>query len=114
METLQLVEKIAELATEKKGFDIKIVNLSQKDLLFDYFVIISGNVDQHLKAISEFIRKELSKFKIKPIGYEGQSNSKWIILDYGEVIVHIFDSATREIYQLEKLWNDAEVKEYQG
>ena len=111
MESYQLAKRVSELALEKKGFDIKIINLDGINSSFDYFVIISGNVDQHLKAISEHVRKELSREGEKPFGYEGQSNGKWVLLDYGDVIVHIFDKENRAIYRLEALWPTAEIEE---
>lgn len=111
MESYQLAKRISELALEKKGFDVKIIKLNGLSSSFDFFVVISGNVDQHLKAISEHIRKELSREGEKPLGYEGQSNAKWVLLDYVDVIVHIFDKENRGLYRLEKLFPTAEIEE---
>ena len=77
---------------------------------FKFFVLITGSVDQHIKTLSEFIRKELSKEGIKPIGYEGQSNLKWVVLDYFDVMVHIFDPEMREMYRLEELWENVKIE----
>ncbi len=110
MKGYELAKKVAELALNKKGENIKIIDATSHKLHFDYFVLITGVVDQHLKALSEYIRKELSRMGVKPIGYEGQSNSKWVLLDYFDVIVHIFDPNSREIYKLEELWPDVKVE----
>ncbi|MCK5760858.1 MAG: ribosome silencing factor [Candidatus Delongbacteria bacterium] len=110
MKGYELAKKITELALEKKGENIKIIDATSLKLHFEYFVLITGVVDQHLKALSEYIRKELSRMGVKPIGYEGQSNTKWVLLDYFDVIVHIFDPGSREIYKLEELWKDVKIE----
>ncbi|MBN2790275.1 MAG: ribosome silencing factor [Candidatus Delongbacteria bacterium] len=110
MEGYELAKKITELALDKKGENIKIIDATEHKLHFQYFVLITGVVDQHLKALSEHIRKELSKIGVKPIGYEGQSNSKWVVLDYSDIMVHIFDPSFREIYKLEELWPDVKIE----
>ena len=74
----------------------------------DYFVICSGESTTQVKAIEEQIEETLKKEEIRPIGIEGLRNSQWILMDYGDVIVHIFEEATRAFYELEKLWIDAE------
>jgi len=74
----------------------------------DYFVICSGESTTQVKAIEEQIEETFKKDEIRPIGIEGLRNSQWILMDYGDVIVHIFEEATRAFYELEKLWIDAE------
>jgi ribosome-associated protein len=74
----------------------------------DYFVICSGESTTQVKAIEEQIEETLKKEEIRPIGIEGLRNSQWILMDYGDVIVHIFEESTRAYYELEKLWIDAE------
>jgi ribosome-associated protein len=74
----------------------------------DYFVICSGESTTQVKAIEEQIEEALKKEEIRPIGIEGLRNSQWILMDYGDIIVHIFEEATRAYYELEKLWIDAE------
>lgn len=106
----ELAKKISKMALEKKAIDVKIIDIKGLSSVCDYFVIATGSVDQHVKAISEHVRRELSKAKIKPLGYEGQSNMRWILLDYVDVMVHIFDPNTRDLYQLEKLWADAKIE----
>jgi ribosome-associated protein len=73
----------------------------------DYFVICSGESTTQVKAIQEQIEETLKKKGVRPIGIEGRSHSHWILIDYGDVIVHIFEESTRTFYELEKLWIDA-------
>lgn len=76
-------------------------------VIADYFVICSGESSRQVRALAEEIEKKLSKSKILPLNIEGLNNACWILMDYGDVIVHIFDAETRAYYELEKLWLDA-------
>lgn len=73
----------------------------------DYFVICSGDSTTQVKAIAESIEKEFSGKDIKPLGIEGLNYGHWVLLDYGDVVVHVFEKETRAYYNLEKLWMDA-------
>ncbi len=110
MEGYELAKRVVELALEKKGMDISIVDLRGITSSFDFFVVITGSVDQHVRALADHIRKELSRQGDKPIGYEGSNNLKWVLLDYVDVVVHIFDPETRDYYKLETIWNDAKIE----
>ena len=110
MEGYELAKKIAELALDKKGDDILIIDLRDVTSSFDYFVVITGSVDQHVKALGDHIRKELSRSGVKPIGYEGVSNLKWVLLDFVDVVVHIFDPEPSDFYKIESLWKDAKTE----
>ena len=114
MEGYELAKKIADLAMEKKGIDICIADLKGITSSFDYFVIITGSVDQHVKGISDHIRKELSKIGVKPIGYEGVSNLKWVLLDFVDVVVHVFDPESRGFYNLEGIWKDVRIEKMES
>ena len=100
-----------ELALTKKGYDIKILKLSSISSICDYFVIVSGDVDVHVKAIAEAIDDGLRKSGVRPWHKEGIKGGQWILLDYVDVVVHIFNKSVREYYALEKLWGDAPVEE---
>ena len=110
MEGYQFAKRVAELALEKKGIDISIIDLNGLTSSFDYFVVITGSVDQHIKALADHIRKELSREGVKPIGYEGVSNLRWVLLDFVDVVVHIFDPETRDFYKIESIWKDAKIE----
>lgn len=76
-------------------------------VIAEYFVICSGASTTQVRAIVEAIKENFSKNRIRPIGIEGLNYSHWVLMDYGDVIMHVFEDETREYYQLEKLWLDA-------
>jgi len=99
--------EIARLALDKKASDL--VLLEMKDLVpyTDYFIVCSGESTQQVRTISGHIEEGLARRKIKPLGVEGQGAGRWVLLDYNDVIVHVFERETREFYMLERLWLDA-------
>lgn len=95
----------ADAAEEMKALDVVILDVSERTSLTDFLVIASGTSDTHLKSISEHIQDTMRndwKARAKP---QGTAESFWMVLDYGDVIVHIFDADTREFYDLERLWS---------
>jgi ribosome-associated protein len=80
-------------------------------MIADYFVICSGESTTQVKAIAEFIEQEFSSKNIKPLGIEGLDYSHWVLIDYGSVIIHVFEKETRAYYSLERLWLDAKTIE---
>jgi ribosome-associated protein len=98
---------IAEAADEKKAFDILILDLRGLTYLADYFVICSGSTATQVGAIADQIMQVLAMHGVRTSHVEGQAGSTWVLMDYGDVVVHIFDEQTRIYYSLEKLWNDA-------
>lgn len=97
----------ASAATAKKAKETVILELKGLTIIADYFVICSGDSTTQVKAIAEHIDAELRKKAIKPLSIEGLSYARWVLIDYGDVIVHIFEDETRAYYELEKLWLDA-------
>jgi len=108
---LKLARKIGLLALDKKGFDVKILKLQNISTVCDYFVIASGDVDVHVKAIANNLIDELKTEGIRPYHVEGLNAGNWILVDYVDVVVHIFQEKTRNFYALEKLWGDAPIEE---
>ena len=108
---LTIARKAGKLALSKKGFDVKILKLKNISSICDYFVIVSGDVDVHVKAISDAIEEGLLEEGVKPWHREGVRGGKWVLLDYVDVVVHIFQKSVREFYALEKLWGDAPAEE---
>lgn len=108
---LAIARTVGKLALSKKGFDVKILKLKGITSICDYFVIISGDVDVHVRAIADAIDEGLLEKGVKPWHREGVQGGKWILLDYVDVVVHIFQKSVREFYALEKLWGDAPVEE---
>ncbi len=104
----ELAKMIAELALEKKAEDIVVMDVEKIAGFTSYFVIATGTSDVHLKTLADYIDDELSQYKVKIWHKEGYENLKWILMDYIDVVVHLFDPETREYYDLETLWADAE------
>lgn len=102
-----LARRVSEAALSKKGFDIKILELKDISSVCDYFVIVSGDADIHVKSIAHAIEDDLMKESIKPYHIEGAMEGNWILMDYIDVVVHIFRDPVRAFYALEKLWGDA-------
>ena len=100
-----------EFALDKKATDVKILDLRKLSSICDFFVICSASVEIHAKAIADGILENLDKKGIRAWHHEGYQACRWILLDYVDVVVHIFLNEVREFYQLEKLWGDAKVEE---
>jgi len=105
--SMKLAQRISKLAWEKKGQEILILDLRELTDVTDFFVIISGESDLHVKAITDYIETELEKERIKVWHKEGYQYLNWVLLDYVDVVVHVFRPEIREYYALEKLWADA-------
>ena len=111
MESKKLAEKISGLIFEKKGYDVKILNLVRLAAFADFFVICSADSDTQVKAISDEVEKKLRDEGIKTSHREGYNSLNWVLLDYFDVVVHIFRKESRAFYNLEKLWGDAIITE---
>lgn len=111
MDSLQFAKEITETILTKKGFNIKILDLKKLSAFADYFVICSASSDTQVKAISDALEKELRDRGIKTYHREGYEALNWVLLDYFDVVVHIFKTEARDFYNLEKLWGDAKVIE---
>ena len=110
MNSQALIKKIVSLIQEKKGYDIKIIDLKGISSLTDYFIICSSDSDPQTRAIANHIKKDLSRVKIKPFQIEGLEYMDWILMDYFNIVIHIFKKETREFYDIERLWADAKIK----
>ena len=92
---------------DHKAIELVILSIQNLSSFTDYFVICSGNSDRQVQAIASHIEGQLAKKGLRPLGIEGKREGRWVLLDYGEVVVHIFYHPLREFYDLEKLWSDA-------
>lgn len=102
----KLANKIAEITRNSKAKDICLIDIRGISILSDFFVICTGSSSLNVKAIADRLQKELSKEGINYVQKEGYEAANWILLDYGDVVVHIFHPVARELYNIEKLWND--------
>ncbi|HET9540861.1 MAG TPA: ribosome silencing factor [Candidatus Limnocylindria bacterium] len=103
----ELAHRIVNVASDKKASDIVLLRTAEITTMADYFVIASGRSETQVQALSKAIVDELREEGIKPIGMEGRSSARWVLLDYGSVIVHLFAPEEREYYGLERLWSEA-------
>ncbi len=101
-----VLRECAELLEEKKGENVVILDLREVNSYLDFFLIVSGNSHVHCRALARGLMKHLSERKIHPRN-KPDLESGWIILDYSDIIIHIFSEDLRGFYQLEKLWSDA-------
>lgn len=109
----KLSEVIVKGMQEKKASDIVIMDLRKvKNAVADFFIVCSGNSDKQLDAIADSIDAEVFKaLKENPWHIEGKNNKEWMLLDYTDVVAHVFRKDRREFYALERLWGDAEITE---
>lgn len=105
-----LVKKVHELMDEKLGTDITVLNIGEISSVAEYFIIASANSERQLKAIADHVEDTLAKdFGLEPRGKEGHGGSAWIILDYGDIMVHVFKEEERSFYNLERIWKDSPI-----
>jgi len=114
LDSKELVDKVVEFIQSKKGFDITILDLRKLTAMADYFVICSAAANVQVKAIADEIDKKLRKEGTKCYHREGYNSLNWVLLDYFDVVVHIFKEDIREFYNIEKLWGDAEITEIEN
>ena len=107
-ETLKYVKTAVAAIEEKKGEDVKILDISKISSFADYFVIAAGSNKKQVQTISDFVEEKLEKCGKTPTGIEGYPNASWILLDYAEFVIHIFSSEERIFYDLERIWKDGE------
>lgn len=103
----QLATSLSKLALEKKAFNLTLLDVGSSKALMDYILICSVESTVQARAVCEFIHETLKKYHIRPLGIEGVSEGKWILMDYHDVIVHIFHEYVREKYDIEGLWRTA-------
>jgi ribosome-associated protein len=100
-------QRAARAALDKKAADLTVLDVHGVSTVTDYFLVCSGKSTTHLRTIVDAIRTELKEDGIRPLHAEGKPESGWVLLDYGDVLVHVFLEATRAYYALERLWGDA-------
>lgn len=108
-------KEMAQLACkaldEKKGQDIKVIDIHEVSVIADYFVIASGSNQNQVQAMVDNVEETLGRAGYEPKQVEGSKNSSWVLMDYGDLIVHVFDEENRLFYDLERIWRDGKVLE---
>jgi len=112
LDPAQLAKAAVDVASDKKASDIILLDIRDVAAFADYFVICSGNNPRQIQAIADTIDEELGKQGAKVLHREGPAETGWVLLDFGDVIVHIFGAREREYYRLERLWNEAKTVVY--
>lgn len=100
---------LAQAIYDKKGFNILVLDVRGISTMTDYFVIAEGTVDRHVKALSNSIVEEGEKYGLHPSHVEGLQESDWVVLDFSDIVIHLFIPELREKYSLEKLWNAGKI-----
>lgn len=103
-----MLSKIIKVLDDKKAKDISVLRIDRISTIADYFIICHGTSVTHTRAIADELEEKLESAGVKLLHKEGYNSGKWILMDYGAVIVHIFTEEERKFYDLERIWNDAE------
>ncbi|MBQ8538263.1 MAG: ribosome silencing factor [Ruminococcus sp.] len=106
MTTLEQAKETAKILSEKKGLNIKVIEISDVSVIADYMVIATGNSSTHVKALADEVETQLDDMGVSVSHIEGYRSNSWILLDYIDIIVHVFSNEAREYYDLERLWED--------
>jgi ribosome-associated protein len=107
METLDKALLASEIIMERKAIDPVLIEVTRLTSMTDYFLIASGNSSRQVQAISRHLERAMRDKGHRPLGIEGEQEGQWILMDYGDVIIHIFYEPIRGFYDLEGLWNEA-------
>ncbi|MFA6119417.1 MAG: ribosome silencing factor [Parachlamydiales bacterium] len=109
MKSIKLINSIAQAIYDKKGYNIIALDVKGISSITDYLIIAEGSVERHIKAIADEVIYQLEKLGEKPLRVEGDIEADWIVIDYLNIIVHLFKPELRERYGLEKLWKNGKI-----
>ncbi len=112
LDTGQLAKAAVDVASDKKASDVILLDIRNVSIIADYFVICSGQNTRQIQAIADAIDEELGKRGANVLHREGGAETGWLLLDFGDVIVHVFGPKEREYYRLERLWSEAKTVVY--
>lgn len=106
---LEDLNHVTQVIYDKKGFNIIVLDVTGICTMTDYFIIAEGTVDRHVRALSQAIEEEWRQKGRFPFHIEGQREGDWVVLDYGDVVIHLFTPDLRDKYRLEELWHDGKI-----
>ena len=110
-ETFEIVKTAVAALNDKKAEDIKVIDISDISIMADYFIITSGNNPNQIQAMCENVKEKLGRAGYEYKQIEGYDTANWILMDYRDMIVHIFDKESRSFYNLERIWSDGKTVE---
>ena len=114
MTSKQRATLLARALEEKKGIDIRVLDLREARSFTDFFVIATATSDTHAKALSDAVQEAGRTFGEHPFGVEGEQTSRWILIDFSDLVVHVFQRESRDFYNLERLWDVVELPRAAG
>ncbi|MBB1485514.1 ribosome silencing factor [Oceanospirillum sediminis] len=106
MQTEQLKQLVIDSLEEMKGNDITVLDVSGSTSVTDFMIIASGTSNRHVSSLANNVVENVKDNGVRPLGVEGQAGSEWVLVDLGDVVVHVMQPATRQFYDLERLWSD--------
>ena len=106
MEAKEMAKHAVAALEDRKAVDVKVIDIENISTLADYFIIASGTNRNQVQAMSEAVEEELEKHGIRPKSIEGYQTANWILMDYGDIVLHIFDEENRLFYDIERIWKD--------
>lgn len=111
IDSLASARRAYEACAEKKAYDLRLLDVSGLTIVADYFVICTAGSDVNARAIADEVRRALKDGERTPIGIEGRETGWWVLIDYGDIVVHVFREEARQYYAIEQTWSDARVVE---
>jgi ribosome-associated protein len=106
-DTLERVREAVSAAEDRKAIDLKVLQLEKVTDFTDYFLICSGSSERQVQAIADAVQERLRERRVRPLHVEGYNRAQWVLIDYGDLVVHVFQEEPRRHYALERLWGDA-------
>jgi ribosome-associated protein len=106
-DTVQRVREAVSAADDRKAVDLKVLHLQEVTDFTDYFLLCSGTSERQVQAIADAVQERLREARVRPLHVEGYNRAQWVLIDYGDLVVHIFQEEPRRFYSLERLWGDA-------
>ena len=108
MTTNEIVKLAVKVMEDKKGTEIKVIDISKVSVIADYFIIAGGSNARQIKALADNVEEKLAELQVFPKSIEGYQNANWVLMDYADVIIHIFNQEERLFYDLERIWTDGQ------
>lgn len=107
MQTDELVKIVQTELDLRKGENVIVIDVKGRTSVTDFMIVVTSTSERHAQSLSHYVTEKIREYKVKPLGVEGQQGTDWVLLDLGDILVHIMTAQARDRYQLEKLWSVA-------